>query len=413
MITICKNLNTEPNLFDEKDYDAELDALIDRMYKAGESESETAPPHDYDDEEDENAWAEEWEKSIEDNAEDDGIDYSDDDDEEDDDDYLDQLLRDFVNSAEEDAKRRREETSYEEDIAQNMNTNVKVRILRPIDNPQEELKKLVGCSGIKRRLKELVALTKYNHLVSKHYPESKQHTVSLHSIFFGSPGTGKTTLCKIFGSLMHEVGALSRGHVVVCDRSTFIGDLWGDEERAMTQVLEKAQGGVLMLDEAYLFNGKNKNDPGKLVIQLLMNTLADETQRDIAIVLCGYKDEMMQLLELNPGLESRLPNRFEFTDFNVNELLEITQRRVKEYDYHFTKMAWEKYIQVLSQAYQERDPKTWGNARFVANQLERIYIKHAQRCVTGVLVDMTELHRIRPEDIQPLEVPKPRPKIGF
>lgn len=299
------------------------------------------------------------------------------------------------------------------EIEQNLNLNVKVDILRPIANPQEELDKLVGCADIKQRMDELVALTSYNKMMRDLFPGSKQHEVSLHSIFLGRPGTGKTTVCKIFGSLLRKVGALSKGHVVVCDRGTFIGTLWGDEERSMKQVLEMAKGGVLMIDEAYLLASKNENDPGRMVIQLLMNVLADETQRDIAVVLCGYKEPMMKLLDSNPGLYSRFPNKFEFADFTVDELLEITKRRLQEYDYRFTNPAWEKYSGMLSQAYQVRNPETWGNARFVANQLERIYIQHASRCVKHQPKDKRELLMITPEDILPIEVPRQKTKIGF
>lgn len=298
-------------------------------------------------------------------------------------------------------------------IEMNDKISVKVEILRPIANPRKELDKLVGCTDIKRRMDELVALTGYNRLMSKIFPNSKRHEVSLHSVFLGRPGTGKTTVCKIFGSLLRQAGALSKGHVVVCDRGSFIGTLWGDEERSMRQVLEMAQGGVLMVDEAYLLNGKHENDPGKLVIQLMMNILADETQRDIAIVLCGYKEPMEKLLESNPGLQSRFPNKFEFADFTIDELLEITRRRVKEYEYDFTPEAWDKYKLLLTKAYGQRDPKTWGNARFVANQLERIYIQHAMRCVKQRPTDKRQLRLLIPEDILPIEVPKEKRRIGF
>ena len=299
------------------------------------------------------------------------------------------------------------------EIEQNLNVSVKVEILRPIANPREELEKLVGCEDIKKRMDELVALTSYNKMMRELFPHRKQHEVSLHSVFLGRPGTGKTTVCKIFGSLLRQAGALSKGHVVMCNRGTFIGTLWGDEERAMTQVLEKAKGGVLMIDEAYLLNGKHESDPGKLVIQLLMNILADETQRDIAVVLCGYKEPMQRLLDSNPGLQSRFPNKFEFPDFTVNELLEITRRRIKEYGYELTPTAWEKYIDILTQAYQVRDAETWGNARFITNQLERIYIQHATRCVKLQPKDKDDLLKITPDDIVPIEVPKKRMRIGF
>ena len=245
------------------------------------------------------------------------------------------------------------------------------------------------------------------------FPKCKQHEVSLHSVFYGKPGTGKTTVCKIYGSLLRQAGALSKGHVVVCDRGTFIGTLWGDEERSMRQVLEKAQGGVLMIDEAYTLNGKHENDPGKIVIQLLLNILAAESKRDIAIVLCGYQEPMDALLNSNPVLQSRFPNKFVFPDFTIEELLEITRRRVKEYEYEFTKLAWEKYCQLLTKAYNERNPKTWGNARFVANQLERIYIQHAIRCIKQRPTDKQQMRLFIPDDILPIEVPKEKSRIGF
>ena len=313
-----------------------------------------------------------------------------------------------------------DDTSFTDDvlfpdglIEQNNNISVKVEILRPIPNPREELDRLVGCADIKQRMDELVALTSYNKLMQEQFPNSRQHEVSLHSVFLGRPGTGKTTVCKIFGSLLRQAGALSKGHVVVCDRGTFIGTLWGDEERSMKQVLEMAKGGVLMIDEAYLLNGKHENDPGKLVIQLMMNILADEKQRDIAIVLCGYKDQMIKMLDTNPGLQSRFPNKFEFADFTIDELLEITRRRIKDYDYTFTVQAWEKYSSMLAQAHQMRNPETWGNARFVANQLERIYIQHATRCVRQHPHDKRELLMLTPEDILPIEIPRQKTKIGF
>ena len=299
------------------------------------------------------------------------------------------------------------------EIVQNQNLSVKVEILRPIENPREELDKLVGCSEIKQRMDELVKLTSYNKMMRELCPTVKQHKVSLHSLFLGRPGTGKTTICKIYGSLLRQAGALSKGHVIICDRSTFIGTLWGDEERSTRQVIDMAKGGVLMIDEAYLLNSSNPHDPGKMVIPLLMNILADESQRDIAVVLCGYKEPMQKLIDLNPGLQSRFPNRFEFPDFTIDELLEITKLRIKEYNYTFTTEAWEKYVHILTSAYQTREPQTWGNARFIGNQLERIYIQHAARCVKQQSSGKSELLSLTPEDIVSIEVPRPKSKIGF
>jgi SpoVK/Ycf46/Vps4 family AAA+-type ATPase len=299
------------------------------------------------------------------------------------------------------------------EIEQNLNLSVNVEILRPIANPREELDKLVGCGEIKQRMDELVNLTRYNKMIHELCPTGKQHKVSLHSLFLGRPGTGKTTICKIYGSLLRQAGALSKGHVVVCDRGTFIGTLWGDEERSTRQVIDMARGGVLMIDEAYLLNSTNQNDPGRMVIQLLMNILADESQRDIAVVLCGYREPMQKLMDLNPGLQSRFPNKFEFQDFTIDELLVITRQRIKEYDYTFTAEAWEKYVDILTAAYQRRDPQTWGNARFIGNLLERIYIRHASRCVEQQSRGRSALLSLTPDDIVPIEVPRSKARIGF
>lgn len=299
------------------------------------------------------------------------------------------------------------------EFEQNTSLSMKVEILKPSKNPQEELNKLVGCEELKQRMEELVALTQFNKKMRRAYPNKKRHQISLHSIFYGRPGTGKTTVCRIFGGLLKKAGILRLGHVVVCDRGTFIGTLWGDEERSVTSVLEKAKDGVLMIDEAYTLYGENEKDPGRNVLQQMMTTLADESKRNMAVVLCGYKEPMQKMLDSNPGLESRFPNRFEFKDFTLNQLLEITQLRVKEYGYSFSMAGWEKYKEVLNTAYKTRDEEKWGNARFVANQLERIYLQHAVRC-TKHKVTKRSMLILTEEDIVPIAVPKSeRRRIGF
>jgi SpoVK/Ycf46/Vps4 family AAA+-type ATPase len=144
-----------------------------------------------------------------------------------DDDEFEKLLNEFFNNEYEETfeKGQAEEDTVSADdtplpdgkIEQNQNLSVKVEILRPIPNPREELDKLVGCSEIKQRMDELVKLTCYNKMMHELCPTVKQHAVSLHSLFLGRPGTGKTTVCKIYGSLLRQAGALSKGHVVVCD----------------------------------------------------------------------------------------------------------------------------------------------------------------------------------------------------
>lgn len=289
---------------------------------------------------------------------------------------------------------------------------VKVEILPPIDNPREELNRLIGCKEIKNRIDQLIFLSRYNKMIRNEDPKAKQHALSLHGLFIGRPGTGKTTVCKIYGSLLRKAGILSRGHVVVAGRSTFIGNCWGDEEKAVKALIEKAQGGVLMIDEAYQLNSNHQSDPGKMVIPMFMEALADEKKRDFAVILCGYKDEIDSLIALNPGLPSRFPNVFEFPEFSFGELLDITRMRIKEYGYHFTPNAWAKYKAVLAQAYAVRNAKTWGNARYVANLLERIYMNHANRCVRNQTRG-PRLFTITQADIQPFDPPKAPKRMGF
>ena len=144
-----------------------------------------------------------------------------------------------------------------------------------------------------------------------------------------------------------------------------------------------------------------------------MDILSNEQQRDLAIVLCGYKEPMQRLLDLNPGLASRFPNSFEFEDFTIDELIEITRRRISEYDYHFTRSAWAKYKSLLTEAYAIRDPQTWGNARFVANLLEHIYLLHAKRCMRQKFPKICDFFSITPADIQPIKVPTVKAHMGF
>lgn len=292
---------------------------------------------------------------------------------------------------------------------------LRVEMLPLLENPEVELDKMLGCEEIRQQIVKLTALARYNAELKKIAPDIPPHKVSLHAIFQGAPGTGKTTLCKIYAALLHQAGALSRGHVVVANRSTFIGTRWGDEEVAVAEILKAAKGGVLMIDEAYQLVTKHPNDPGRLILQLMMPMLADEQNRDIAVVLCGYKGLMQELLDQNEGLRSRFVNVFNFPEFSVQQLLEISRRRYRQYQYHFTRQAWLRYRDIIRKGYDRRDKKTWGNARFVANLLDEVYIHHAQRITGSNITDRRQLLTITAADIKPVTLPPSivTPKIGF
>lgn len=221
---------------------------------------------------------------------------------------FDELLNDFVEGETKDEERNtkdEDEDDWEWDdypdgeVELNDHAKIQLRILHPEPHPRRALERLEGCADIKARIDELVALTAFNRKLMRLMPGAKPHAVSLHSVFLGNPGTGKTTVCKIFGALLREAGALSLGHVVVCDRGSFIGTLWGDTERAVEGIVEQARGGVLMIDEAYLLHGTDDRDPARSVLPQLMTLLADESRRDIAVVLCGYREPMLKLLDVD------------------------------------------------------------------------------------------------------------------
>lgn len=286
-----------------------------------------------------------------------------------------------------------------------------VLLLERIDNPMEQLQSLVGLKEIKEHLQDLIAMTHYNRLLEKANPGGKLHKLNLHSIFTGPVGVGKTTVGRLYASLLYEAGMLSSGHVILASRSSFVGNLWGDEEKNLRKSIKLARGGVLFIDEAYNLASASKNDPGRLVLPQLLELLADEEYRDIAVILAGYTKPMEGLIMTNPGLESRFINRFTFDAFTEEQLMEVTQAKLSHYGYQFTKESEAVYRNVLHEAYENRNTETFGNGRYVANLLEKIYIRHARRCVASDIQSQSLL-TLLPEDIPHYMIPSIH-KMGF
>jgi hypothetical protein len=328
------------------------------------------------------------------------------------DDDTDASIKRFMSGIKSDIQRRGDNSQCLINTCNDTQALPAVEILEPIDNPQENLKSLIGLKDIKAHINELISLSSYNDIIRKYHPSGCIHDINLHAVFTGSVGTGKTTIGRIYGSLLHEVGMLSKGHVVLANRSSFIGKFWGAEEENTRAILNMAQGGVLFIDEAYELCTENERDPGRHVLQLMLEILADESNRDIAIVIAGYEKQIASLLAVNPGLESRFKNRFHFDDFSYNELLQITKERLIKYGYSFTKTAWLKYKQLLTEEYKQRDKNTFGNGRFIANLLEQIYIRHAIRCVKNAIHDANVFH-LTASDVPAFRVHSDKIHIGF
>lgn len=283
-----------------------------------------------------------------------------------------------------------------------------VDILYPFKHPMEELNKMVGCEDIKKRLIEFKSLAEYNKACIRQSPEFPVMQIFLHSIFYGNPGTGKSTVCRLYGSLLKETGLLSKGHVVVADRKVFTGDCFGDTEDILRELIKYSEGGILLFDEAYLLDGTHPNDPNKMVLPMLLSELADNNKKDFAVVLSGYKDKLDRMLEQNSGLYSRFTNRFEFKDYPLDELVEIGVRYLTSFGHTFTIDGLTSFREELASAMSSSSKTSWANARSVKNMIEQIYIKRAMRYSKEGCLD----REITSEDICSIPYEKRR-QIGF
>lgn len=283
-----------------------------------------------------------------------------------------------------------------------------VDILYPFKHPMEEMNKLVGCDEIKHRLLEFKSLAEYNKACECQNPELPVMQIFLHSIFYGNPGTGKSTVCRLYGSLLKEAGMLSKGHVVMVDRTVFTGDCFGDTEDILRELVKYSEGGVMMIDEAYTLEGCHDEDPNKMVLPMLLPILADEKKKDFAVVLCGYKDKLDKMIEQNPGLYSRFVNRFEFKDYTLDELTEIGIRYLGRFGHSFSLDGLARFKEELASAMSGSSKASWANARSVKSMIDHIYIKRAMRYSKEGKID----REITSEDICSIPFERRR-RIGY
>jgi probable Rubsico expression protein CbbX len=239
-------------------------------------------------------------------------------------------------------------------------------------------RELVGLAPVKTRIREIAALLLVDRLRARFGLDSNRP--SLHMCFTGSPGTGKTTVALRMAELLHRLGYVAKGHLVTVTRDDLVGQYIGHTAPKTREVLKRAMGGVLFIDEAYyLYRIDNERDYGQEAIEILLQIMENHRD-DLVVILAGYRDRMDQFFQSNPGMGSRIAHHIDFPDYNIDELVSIAQLMLTEQHYQLTPDA-----EIAFRSYLERrmNQPRFANARSVRNALERARLRQANRLVSG------------------------------
>lgn len=255
---------------------------------------------------------------------------------------------------------------------------------------------LVGLQPVKLRIRQIAALL----LVERLRETAGLSTTppSLHMCFTGRPGTGKTTLANRMAQILHHLGFARRGHLVVATRDDLVGQYVGHTAPKTKEVLQKASGGVLFIDEAYyLYRAENERDYGQEAIEILLQYMEDRRD-DLVVILAGYKDRMEKFFLSNPGMHSRIAHHIDFPDYTLEELVQIAELMAQRQMYAFDDQSRQAFSEYLTLRIKQPH---FANARSVRNALDRIKLRQAIRLVeAGGSVRKEELSRIDAMDIR-------------
>jgi probable Rubsico expression protein CbbX len=256
---------------------------------------------------------------------------------------------------------------------------------------------LVGLAPVKLRVREIAALLLVERVRER--MGLSAGAPSLHMCFTGNPGTGKTTVAMRMAEILHRLGYCRKGHVVAVTRDDLVGQYIGHTAPKTKDVLKRAMGGVLFIDEAYyLHRPENEKDYGQEAIEILLQVM--ENQRDdLVVILAGYEDRMNTFFESNPGMASRIAHHVSFPDYTQDELFEIAEKMLGEWNYHFdpaAAAAFREYLEV------RRNRPHFANARSVRNALDRIRLRQALRLFEE------RGRQLTPEDLQTIHEPEVR-----
>jgi len=271
----------------------------------------------------------------------------------------------------------------------------KTEIQTIIDNLEEDL---VGLKPVKNRIREISALLLVDR-IRKNLGLSSS-SPGLHMSFTGSPGTGKTTVGLKMADILYKLGYIRKGHLLTVTRDDLVGQYIGHTAPKTKEVLKKAMGGVLFIDEAYyLYKPDNERDYGSEAIEILLQVM--ENQRDdLVVILAGYKDRMDVFYESNPGLASRIANHVHFPDYSPEELIQIGKLMLQEQQYKLTPEAETALLEYITI---RKDQPLFANARSMKNALDRARMRQANRIFetnNEVVLTKADLVTLSEEDLR-------------
>jgi stage V sporulation protein K len=265
-----------------------------------------------------------------------------------------------------------------------------------LESVLDKLNHLTGMQSVKDEVNTLINFLKIQQL--RREKGLNVMSVTLHSVFCGSPGTGKTTVARMMGEIYRELGILSKGHLVETDRSGLVAGYVGQTAIKVDQLVESALDGVLFIDEAYALAPEGSgNDFGQEAIDTLLKRMEDYRDR-LVVIVAGYSNEMSRFINTNPGLHSRFNKYFYFEDYKPEELVSIFEGICQQNDFKLLKESRKHLLTKFSELYVNRDHK-FGNGRLVRNIFDKVIEKQANRLVKLPRVDRDKMIAILAEDI--------------